>query len=77
MGITLGCLPGKTGSSPVSVAKITWVLAGEKYAGLAAGVKTRTVQVRIMATLGLVTEVTDPRLRAGAFNLHIMPLMLW
>jgi len=37
------------------------VLAGEQNIDLAVGVKTKTVQVRIMATFGLVTPVTYPK----------------
>jgi hypothetical protein len=37
------------------------VLSGEKHNGLAADVKTKTVQVRNMATFGRVTAVTYPR----------------
>jgi len=36
------------------------VLAGEKNIGLAVDVKTMTVQVRNMATFGLVSLVTYP-----------------
>ena len=48
------------GSNPSSRTRITWVLAGEKNIGLAVDVKTKTVQVRNIATFGLVSLVTYP-----------------
>jgi hypothetical protein len=46
--------------------RITWTLAGERNIDLAVDVKTETVQVRIMVTFGLVTQVTYPNLTTGA-----------